>query len=881
LNWNDVAKRIEQVVLLEEIQESYGNSRLNAGQRASLQLFGKRLPHNGVVLADEVGMGKTRIAVAVIEAVVHCGGRVAILIPSGLGYQWHRELVAGSVIADPVLRGIVAYMDAWAEPSLLPYHRRHVVTLSHAFSNWTIRKQADERRWILLPAVVATLRNVLGHSAASRQLAAVRKLDGGADALVAAAAIVTRYVSCTKKDTSGLLDFAETAKWAPLLRAAEYGAQTVNRRMLMKVVGLGLGRFDLVIVDEAHKSRGKDARLSVLLDDMLIAKPKARFIAMSATPVEVDAAQWLQTLGRIRFDQVRLPAIKGAIEGYTKALEQVRRSWRTSVQAREDYLNAAREFQRELGDFVLRRDKREDMDVQLFHKHGGLHYRDTGSEILIDTHTLDMPWKRAICAAEALSVIYRPGDMSDKLLRLTLASGHGTAKFLDQNDGDEDLIEKQLAEERASGAKVDEAAPSELTSDAKARAKWWRNVLLAALRSVKDPIFAHPAIAAAVAAIERRTGAGEKVLVFGRYTRPMQTLEQLLNAREMLRRLAQGRYWPQSILRDGAGTSQWPAVRAAYMQWENENGIPHPVALEGINAFLAKQSRDERNLRERFRNRLVSELKTHVASLPIYGLLWEGLQVASQRHQLGQDDTHPVAILARALLETTANKAADMDAAELGREFIALADAVLDNDPFAQDEKIKVGADKGWSLFEKRLNEEYATRTGIFARCMNGQTELSTRRIIQQSFNRLGAGPMVLIAQSLVGREGLNLHEACRVVILLHPEWNPAVVEQQIGRVDRVGSHWAREVQHAIDAGHHGNDLPRIEVIPVIFRGTYDDHNWQVLRERWDDLRAQLHGEVIPPRSIDADCSDEEKTFLHELAAAAPDFSPTAPWRNG
>ncbi len=789
LNWNDVAERIEQMVLLEEIQENYGNSRLNAGQRASLRLFGKRLPHNGVVLADEVGMGKTRIAVAVIEAVVHCGGRVAILIPSGLGYQWHRELVAGSVIADPVLRGIVGYMDAWAEPNRLPYHRRHVVTLSHAFSNWTIRKQADERRWILLPAVVATLRSVLGHSAASRQLAAVRKLDGGADALVAAAEIVVRYVSCTKKDNSPLLKFAETAKWAPLLRAAEYGAQTVNRRMLMTVVGLGLGRFDLVIVDEAHKSRGKDARLSVLLDDMLTVDPKARFIAMSATPVEVDAAQWLQTLGRIRFDQVRLPAIKGAIEGYTKALEHVRRSWRTSVQAREDYLNAAREFQRELGDFVLRRDKREDMDVQLFHKHGGRHYRDTGSEILIDTHTLDMPWKRAICAAEALSVISRPGDMSDKLLRLTLASGHGTAKFLDQNDGDEGLIEKQLDEERASGAKVAEAAPLELTSDAKARAKWWRNVLLTALRSVKDPIFAHPAIAAAVAAIERRTGAGEKVLVFGRYTRPMQTLEQLLNAREMLRRLAQGRYWPQSILRDGAGTSQWPAVRAAYMQWQNENGIPHPVALEGINAFLAKQSRDERNLRERFRNRLVSELKNHVASLPIYGLLWEGLQAASQRHQLGQDDTHPVAILARALLETTANTAADMDAAELGREFIALADAVLDNDPFTQDEKIKVGADKGWSLFEKRLNEEYATRTGIFARCMNGQTELSTRRIIQQSFNRSGAGPMVLIAQSLVGREGLNLHEACRVVILLHPEWNPAVVEQQIGRVDRVGSH--------------------------------------------------------------------------------------------
>jgi SNF2 family DNA or RNA helicase len=48
----------------------------------------------------------------------------------------------------------------------------------------------------------------------------------------------------------------------------------------------------------------------------------------------------------------------------------------------------------------------------------------------------------------------------------------------------------------------------------------------------------------------------------------------------------------------------------------------------------------------------------------------------------------------------------------------------------------------------------------------------------------------VLVAQSVVGREGLNLHRACRTVILLHPEWNPGVVEQQIGRVDRLSSYW-------------------------------------------------------------------------------------------
>lgn len=34
----------------------------------------------------------------------------------------------------------------------------------------------------------------------------------------------------------------------------------------------------------------------------------------------------------------------------------------------------------------------------------------------------------------------------------------------------------------------------------------------------------------------------------------------------------------------------------------------------------------------------------------------------------------------------------------------------------------------------------------------------------------------------------------------------------------------------------------------MVFRGTYDERNWDVLRERWDELRAQLHGVVISTR---------------------------------
>jgi hypothetical protein len=56
-------------------------------------------------------------------------------------------------------------------------------------------------------------------------------------------------------------------------------------------------------------------------------------------------------------------------------------------------------------------------------------------------------------------------------------------------------------------------------------------------------------------------------------------------------------------------------------------------------------------------------------------------------------------------------------------------------------------------------------------------------------------------------------------------------------------------------------------------KGTYDGHNWNVLQERWDDLRAQLHGDAVPARlrvSEDA----EGRTILDEIEAARPNFSP-------
>ena len=85
--WDVVAGQLTSLAALAETagEAAKRNEYPNAGQRASLLGIAKRLPYNGVVIADEVGMGQTRIAGPLAASVIRAGRRVAILVPPGLG----------------------------------------------------------------------------------------------------------------------------------------------------------------------------------------------------------------------------------------------------------------------------------------------------------------------------------------------------------------------------------------------------------------------------------------------------------------------------------------------------------------------------------------------------------------------------------------------------------------------------------------------------------------------------------------------------------------------------------------------------------------------------------------------------------------------------
>lgn len=86
------------------------------------------------------------------------------------------------------------------------------------------------------------------------------------------------------------------------------------------------------------------------------------------------------------------------------------------------------------------------------------------------------------------------------------------------------------------------------------------------------------------------------------------------------------------------------------------------------------------------------------------------------------------------------------------------------------------------------------------------------------------AFPEVLVVTS-VGQEGIDLHRECRHVIHHDLPWNPAILEQRTGRVDRIGSKTER-LRASVDP-----EATLDVVVPYLW-GTYDQRVFEVVHGR-------------------------------------------------
>ena len=111
---------------------------------------------------------------------------------------------------------------------------------------------------------------------------------------------------------------------------------------------------------------------------------------------------------------------------------------------------------------------------------------------------------------------------------------------------------------------------------------------------------------------------------------------------------------------------------------------------------------------------------------------------------------------------------------------------------------------------------------------------MDTRRKVFQGFNS-PLLPEVLVCTS-VGQEGIDLHRHCNRIIHYDLAWNPAVIEQRTGRVDRIGSKTFRD---------RGRDPDIMLEIGVPFlAGTYDERMFEELRLRAQTFEVLTGGEL-------------------------------------
>jgi hypothetical protein len=343
----------------------------------------------------------------------------------------------------------------------------------------------------------------------------------------------------------------------------------------------------------------------------------------------------------------------------------------------------------------------------------------------------------------------------------------------------------------------------------------------------------------------------------------------------MLRHLNDGEPWPQNKIRaDDADLSEWNAVQAAHKQLK----LTGSLSLDDLNHDLKTQYHKLDSLRRNYRHNLMDNISVGLQKL---ASSVDGRKVFCDRSQIlfnslkkkifNTTNSDLDDYLARAMIELTGLDQDEIKPSEYAEAFIGLLNALADKGEGDTDGDGKLDdneASELWDVLKLRMVNNYSAQEAGYSRLMVGSTKLEARRMLQLAFNREKSKPKVLIAQSMVGREGLNLHLACKTVVLFHLEWNPGVVEQQIGRVDRVNSLWSNQMK-AWKEQPDGN-CPQILIRPVVFKGTYDEMNWDVLSTRWKNLQAQLHGMIIPPDSQEG-CSEE---LIKEINEAAPRFSP-------
>jgi hypothetical protein len=915
-SWKSVAENLLLTVSLEaqkpplppELREEHDPEgkyqRLDAGQRASLSWIASRISESGLVLADEVGTGKTRIACAVVHAVLKAGGRAAVVVPHGLMHQWvaeSRKLCATSLAPKGLttitefLREVPPNEAAWKD--LRPHPDVSEWWLvSHGFRAPLVRSNSEVWR-VALPAFVEL------HLASPNERRDGRTRIGKLQREVDNAPAswwgwngMARIASEVAPRVREYRDLCRRIEALPPLNVSSWNNDALlahfdnggdGRPLTEELLGIWLGQFDLLVIDEAHKSRGETdvddtavgavsgSVLSRLVNKLLKQSESGSRLCLTATPMELDLKQWLHLLGceraRTRLEKERGRQVVKRLHDATSCAAVA-----PDEGGRLDELCcAAREFTKTLAPYVTRRRRDEDPLVTSFraraarpegqpHPHRRVQHVQIG---WIESIGQNSPWLDVLFAAECMSQSARGLTLEDtaewpRAVRdayTKLSAGHVSVDLF-ESGGRLRVPEPGVVDDHTRGKIARTAYWYRRLRDGRRRA-------LEGLPSLSgaelEPDAEHPRITAAVKQIESWTSKQEKVLVFGVFLRPLRLLRDVLNVRHALRAADAGKPIAHAVHTDavllGIAHRQLDRLRAERVIWSR-------LAKANFTE-MRRALADSHKAYELLRNKVRRRSKKPVVMWRSDASLLGGTPV--DRELEGALEDHLVSFVLDDFLAKTSESDEGID-----KRFEALtAEFVQERLRPLLGELGNENADEEQALLRQKalrtLIEDDDGRQSFHARLLQGATRWETRRYLQAAFNRPGASPWVLIAQSQVGREGLNLHESCRVIVQFHAEWNPAVLEQQIGRVDRKGSLWERRAKEWLADGAEG-EPPFIEVRQLIFEGTYDAFQWDRVIRRQYAFDASLFGSLLPPEAWER-VQKERRAMLID---SAPNFSP-------
>jgi superfamily II DNA or RNA helicase len=848
----------------------------------------------GFVLADEVGMGKTYVTFGHIA--LRCDQqprlRVLVVVPSvELARKWERDLLdfcEKPSIKDRRLATRLAPQVATSTGELLNARRSGVIitTLSAIVGGLT-RTPELQRTWLF----EATLNRSRRHETTRRRLA--RRY--GIAAHHRREVLNMRLFGLTF-DEARPIAHKHLARCLLEDRAAEReefdaGVRAARRELIRK----RLPRYDLLVLDEAHKLKNPSSKRFRYLEQMMVGRFRT-MLFLTATPFQIDLGE-LAAVFRL------LSCANGA--GQTELIDTTARVIELAQRYRQcfEQLEAAWRFCPHeaacLADDPLALDPRE----QVLHS----------------------AYKKALAARHALA-----HELAGVMLRERRATGHRRERVGSLRA---DLTDAEAAargvDVRGAGRVVFAASVRLFHEMRRNRRPTFDPILLQSLTSSYEayrhsPVLAratqghepflakliddlseqaeHPKITEVVSSAVQAAAAGEKTLIF---TERIETAQHL--ASEISEQLMRHSRALEERVENGASKrlalfiNEFSNRRSSLsLAWRDN--LVHtffPFTIEQselgrllrrvelrplIGAALRESALGVSAATARKRDILAAAVavERHVLERASMSDQWRayGLELVSQREldhsadgeldssgglpRFDADDARRILLATRGFWAHAVNPRILAGLEPQLREAFVLAvrSALTRDDTTTRIGMLKAverrrGGDRVHAL-ERAMRssawEEIRSRTSRFlglviehetpelraywidalertrgpvAR-LTGNEHESERTQRGRAFNT-PFRPYVVVATS-VSQEGLDLQRECSHLIHHDLSWNPASLEQRVGRIDRIHSRTARLREEGLPT--------TLNVGVPIIRGTIDERMWQVVRARrsWFDL---------------------------------------------